>query len=314
MFAFLKKKRASVLGIDIGLSAINILEISNTTGQYCVEGYGSMPLPSNCNDIDAIATNIKKIISSEGLSTRQAVLALPDSSVISKTIQISAHIPEEDIEDWVLFDAQKYIPYSLNEIYLDFKVLGFSSQNAEQRDVLVVISRAESVERRVAMVKRSGLDVQIVEIESHAIERAAQQWSLEWPFYQQKDYMALFDIHASSLRCFLLKGGHIIYSREEGLSATDDLASFHHLLLKQIQRHLLFCGSNFQCNSIDRIGLIGANVLISDFKPFIEYNLNTSIYVMNPFFHFTCATSTIREKIDSHSSELIVACGLALRR
>ncbi len=174
MLSFRRKKPRSILGIDIGSTSVKILELSNRHHQYCVEGYCHMLLPQHVTDPDVIARRIKALLSSDNFSSKQAVIAVPDASVMRKVIQINACIQERDIEEWVFMAAEQYIPYPLDEISLDFNLLGPSATHSDKLDVLVVASRSKNVAQRLESVRRAGLVVEIVDVESYAIERAVR--------------------------------------------------------------------------------------------------------------------------------------------
>lgn len=172
MLAIRRKKTSSILGIDINSTSVKIVEISCTQGQYCIEGYGHTALSQNPMDSSVVLTQIKALLVSENLSSKKAVIAVPNVAIISKVIQMNACIQEQDIEEWVWMEAGKYIPYPLDEISLDFNLLGASSNHSERLDILVVACRTENVEQRVELIRSAGLVVKIVDVESYAIERA----------------------------------------------------------------------------------------------------------------------------------------------
>ena len=95
MLNLFKSQHRSILGIDISSTSVKILEVSKSGDQYCVEGYGRVALPINAvegnviKDVDAVADSIKKLLISANLTCKQAACAVPESSAISKVIQMS---------------------------------------------------------------------------------------------------------------------------------------------------------------------------------------------------------------------------------
>ncbi len=314
MLSFLNKKPGFTLGIDIGLTSIKILELSSALDQYCVEGFSSVELPTHLNDPAEIIQYFNINPSNSNFLSKKAVIALPNSQVISKIIQLSAHIPERDIEDWILMDVEKYMPYSLQDIHLDFNILGPSAQDVSQLDVLLIIARAESVQRRVEVVKRMGFEVQVVEVESHAIERASCLWTSQQPLVQQENYSALFDIHRSCVRCFVFKGHHIISSREDALDVIENLQTFQTHVLQSIKRHLQFTASDIHHERLHSIVLAGGMGEINELCSLIQRNFGIHTYVANPFVNMTFVSDELKNQMNQHASEWMIACGLALRR
>lgn len=221
MLKLFKPRRQSLLGIDISSTSIKIVEISGSAQQHCVNGYASQLLPLNAvegntvKDIDAIAYSIKQMILAESLNSKNAVLAVPDSAVISKTIQINEGLTESEMEEFIIMEAEKYIPYPVNEVNLDFEVIGASPKNAALLDVLIVASRSENVNSRVEAVKRAGLETLVVDVESFAVERAAQCLSQSLPAQGRDKVIAIIDIGALYSHFFVLHGLKMIFTREE---------------------------------------------------------------------------------------------------
>ncbi len=287
MLSFRRKKPESILGIDFRSTSIQILELSGSHGQYCVEGYTAIaPL-----DTDAIKA-LK-------LSSKKAVIAVPDSSTISKIIQINASVQEQDLEEWVIMEAEKFIPYPLDDINIDFNQLGPSLNNAEHLDVLVVACRSECVNQRVEAIQRLGLVVQIVDVESYAIERAASALG---------NNIALFDIGESYTRYFVFNGKKIIFSREEAVG----LGALPELLLPLIKRALQFFFSINHDGTIAQILLSGDLASIPGLTQCVYEALGIPTQIANPFIHMTFATALIKQIVANDAPQLMVACGLAL--
>ena len=221
MLKLFKSKHRSILGVDISSTSVKILEVSSSGDQYCVEWYGSAILPENAmegnivKNVDAVASTIKKLIANAQFSSRLVALAVPDSSAISKIIQVNDGLSDQEIEEVVVTEADKYIPYPIDEINIDFNVLGHSAKNAAMLDVLIVASRAENVSNRVEVITRAGLDAKIVDVESYAVERVTQLLKSELPAGGEKKNIAIIDIGAVYTHLFVLHGMKIIFSREE---------------------------------------------------------------------------------------------------
>lgn len=301
MLRFRRQKPRSILGVDFSSTSIKILELSGSQAQHCVEGYAQTPFPQNLN---AIVTSIKTLLSNSNFSSKQAIIAVPDSSVFSKVIQIKSCVDEQDLEEWVLMEAGKYIPYALEDINLDFNVLGPSPNHSEWRDVLVVASRTENVNQRLETMKSAGLEIQIVDVESYAIERAVR---LSFPIDQGKN-IAFFDMGRLYTRCFVFNGGRFIFSHEDVVGES----TLPELLLQQLKRALQFFFSTSHHQSIDQIVLTGNLERFPNIAQFFYENLGISTHITNPFTQMTYATLGIQETIKKAAPQLMVACGLAL--
>lgn len=317
----LKKKHCPILGIDINSVSVNILQLSKTRDQYCVDGYERFLIPDGVVEtgliqhIDAVANYIRALCSRKTISSKQAVVAVPNAYVINKIIQISARIPQQDIEEQVYLNAEKYIPFPINEINLDFKILGPSLNNDAQLDVLIVVSRTEIINQRVEALQRAGLSVQIVDIETHAIERAMHILAGKNGY---EKVIAMIDVDSNYIRCYVFHKMNIIFSREDILLlALEEVhqaipAAFFEQFILQIKRALQFFTISHQV-SIDQIVLSGRGVLLPGFAEFLESKLNIPTQLANPFRQMTYASKQIQDSIHSSSPLLMVVCGLALR-
>ncbi|KTD57936.1 pilus assembly protein PilM [Legionella shakespearei] len=351
MLKLFKNKNRSILGIDISSSAVKILEFSGSGDQLCVEGYGREALPPDAldgnviKDIEAVANCIKKLCERQKISCKQVALAVPDSAVISKIVQINDGLTDAEMEELVVIEADKYIPYPIDEINLDFEVLGHSTKNSAMLDVLIVASRAENVNSRVEAIARAGLETRVVDVESYAVERAAQQLTSELPAGGQDKIVAIIDIGAHYTHLFVLHGMRLIFSREEkfggmqlieaiaehykmtteqALTAKNEgtlppdyevevLEPFKEMVLLQIKRTLQFFYSTSQHGFVDHILLAGGLARKPGLAELIQEQLGVTTTVANPLAHMSLGKMVHLDSINNDAPALMVACGLALR-
>lgn len=330
---------------------MKILEFSGSGDQLCVEGYGREPLPSDAldgnviKDTEAVANCIKKLCERAKLNCKQVALAVPDSAVISKIVQINDGLNDAEMEELVIIEADKYIPYPIDEINLDFEILGHSTKNSAMLDVLIVASRAENVNSRVEAIARAGLEARVVDVESYAVERAAQQLTNELPAGGQDKIVAIIDIGANYTHLFVLHGMRLIFSREEkfggmqlieaiaeyykmtpeqALAAknegalppnyeTEVLEPFKEMILLQIKRTLQFFYSTSQHGFVDHILLAGGLARQPGLVTLIQEQLGVTTTVANPLSHMSLGKMVHLDSINNDAPSLMVACGLALR-
>ncbi len=352
MFSLLKSKQQSLLGIDISSSSIKIIQLlTDGNDKYCVEGYGKLMLPDKAieggivKDISAVADTIRQIMSMARLTCKQAAIAVPDALAISKIIQINEGLSESDIEELVIIEADKYIPYPIDEINLDFSVLGPSSKNSAMQDVLIVASRAEIVNARVEALRLAGLETKIVDVESYVVERAAQLLKSSLPAGGENKVIAIIDVGAKYSHLFVLQNMKVIYSRDEEFGgsqlidaivqqydmtasaaaefleqeslpedfATSVLAPFYDKFYLQVKRTLQFFFSTSQYSFVDHIVLVGGVAKLPGIAQLLQEHLNVTTSIGNPLETMSFASTANRETILRESPSVMVACGLALR-
>lgn len=216
-----KKKARSWLGIDISPTSIKAVELTSINGSVHVLSAGSQLLPEQTMegvkliDTDEIASCLKKIIRKCRFQSQQAIIAVPDSLVITKVIQIDNQLTPLEIEEQVWFKAAQSIPYPVNETYLDYVLPNQSSTDAKCCDVLFVATRAEHVKTRAEVLTKAGLIVQAVECESQALERVLPFLYAKLPSCYADSTIAVVDIGSTHLRFYVVHAGKVLFTREE---------------------------------------------------------------------------------------------------
>ncbi|MFJ1268242.1 type IV pilus assembly protein PilM [Legionella lytica] len=310
-------KRNSIIGLDITSTAITMLVLSEEDGVVCVEIYGRELLSPNALEaIDAVPNTIKKLIHQLQPNCKQVALALPDAAVISKIIQLDAYLNESELEEFVYLEADKYIPYPLSEIYLDFAIIGPSRHNPSVVDVLIVASRAEQVINQVALVNKAGLQVQSVDVASYAVARATRQLSRDLPAGTLDKTIAVIQLNAQCIHLFVLQNMELIYSRETPLACarlSTDLVALKEYLALQIKHTLHLFYSVSQGVQVVHCVLAGGLANTPGLIGVMQEHIGITLTRANPFSHMTLRNGVDGSKLYQDAPELLVACGLALR-
>ena len=95
---------------------------------------------------DEVAEAVKRVVAKSGTKTADVVMAMPQSAVITKKIMLPAGLREEELEVQVESEANQYIPFSLDEVSLDFCVIGPSPTSVGDVEVLIAASRKDRVQ------------------------------------------------------------------------------------------------------------------------------------------------------------------------
>lgn len=350
------RKTPNMLGLDISSTAVKLLELSKHGGRgarYRVESYAVEPLPENAvvekniADIDAVGTAVKNLVKRAKTSNKNAAVAVSGSAVITKTIGMSAAMSERELEDQIRLEADQYIPYPLEEVNLDFEVLGPSDKNPEMVDVLLAASRSENVEARVEALSVAGLTAQIVDVEAYAMENACKLLSDQWPSGGEDQTVAIADIGATTTTLSVLYNNKIIYTREQnfggrqlteeiqrryGLSmeeagmakrqgglpdnyVTEVLEPFKEAMAQQVNRAIQFfySGSTHMDANVDLIVLAGGSSAIPGIDELMQERLGVDVQIANPFANMTLSSKIKAQALSNDAPALMIACGLALR-
>ncbi|PJE79815.1 Cell division protein FtsA [invertebrate metagenome] len=355
--SLLKNKPRTVLGVDISPSSIKIVELSQSGNGYKLESIGLARLPDKSvidNIIQlpsAVGESVEKALKLSGSRLKQAAVAVSGSTVITKIIQMDATLSEKEMESQIAVEADQYIPYSLDEVAIDFEVQHLNKKNPEQAEVLVAACKQENIELREESLEIGGLNTAIVDVEVFAIERAYRLVHSQLTSKPDSSMIAVVDIGSQSTALHVFsqqqdeKNSEIIYTREEPLGSqqlTDEiqhtydmpaedaekakkngqlpedyhdrlLLPFTESLAQQISRSLQFFYSSVNVSSIDGIILCGGGALLTPLTEQASQLLNIPIVKANPFHNMA-----LSRKINAHSLEqeaplFMTACGLAMR-
>ena len=105
-----------------------------------------------------------------GTRVKTAACAVSGAAVITKVISMPSALSEDELETQIRLEADQYIPYPLEEVKLDFEVLGSSEREPDRVDVLLAASRNDNVEVLVAALETGGLIAKVVDVEAFALE------------------------------------------------------------------------------------------------------------------------------------------------
>ncbi|MGV6808374.1 MAG: type IV pilus assembly protein PilM [bacterium] len=222
--------KRGLLGIDISSSAIKLVELKKKKGQYHVESYAVAPLPEGAasedvlNMVEPTAEVIKKTLKDSRTKLKQCALAVPASVVINKRLSIPAELPESEYEPHIRLEAEQYIPYPIEEVHLDFEVQGASAYNPNTLEVVLVATRQENVDMRVAAAEMAGLKVELVDVESYVLERVIRELpptfdtkildDSQHGIGESSNLIALVDFGATMSNMVVFENNTMVFSQE----------------------------------------------------------------------------------------------------
>lgn len=351
MMLFFKRKKPLLIGIDISSAAVKLIELSQAPTGYRVESHAVEALPleamvdKNIADVEAVGNAVRSVVRRSGTRLKHAAVAVAGSAVITKTISMPVTLNEDELEDQIELEADQYIPYSLDEVSLDYEVQGISGKNPERVDVLLVASRKENVEDRVAAVELGGLKANIVDVEAFAVENAFALLPDQLPEGGEDLTVAIADTGTAVTTLTVIDNGRIVYTREQGFGGrqlteeiqrryglsyeeaglakkhgglpdsyvTEVLEPFKHAMAQKIGRSLQFFISSSAHRRVDCIVLAGGCASISGIDTLIEAQLGTPAIVANPFANMSLSNRIKPQNLSDDAPAMMIACGLAMR-
>jgi type IV pilus assembly protein PilM len=351
-FSFFKETTPPLIGVDISSVSIKMVELSDDgRGGYKLEGYSTSSLPrdamvdGNVSDLGKVVDAMKQAWKLLGSREKRVALALPAASVISKKVQMNAGLREEDMEAQVEAEANQYIPFSLDEVNIDFQILGPAANNPDEVNVLIAASRKEKIEDRVAAAEGAGLKAAVMDVESYATEAAYTLVASQLPNSGREQTVMIADIGAVMMHINVLHNNISVYSREQsfgggqltqeiqrrfglsleeaeiakrkgGLPESYDaevLQPFVQTLSVEVARALQFFTSSTQYNQVDHIVLAGGCAAIPAIDIAVQDRTQVNTVVANPFHSMTMSSKLKQQQVVLDAPALLIACGLAMR-
>ncbi|PNK60361.1 type IV pilus assembly protein PilM [Psychrobacter sp. FDAARGOS_221] len=259
----------SYVGISISNTALCVVALCNHKGgqinSYQLTHYGLSELSpgqvvdNQIIDTEQMGQTIAQLIQQLHLTATQAAIAIPQALTLTKTVQMSAWLLDVEIEAQICIDADQHIPYPIAEASFDFEVLGpaiadgsdnsdtyDSYDNSEATDVisgtelvdvLLVVTLTRDVEQLTDALTFGSLNTALVEVDTHAIERAFQ--FIYWQLPTQVPVVALVDIGQSRTTVYVANQGVFVYQCEQlfgGAQLDERLQSEYQLDDEQINR------------------------------------------------------------------------------
>ncbi|WP_375212095.1 pilus assembly protein PilM [Aquabacterium sp.] len=342
-----------MIGLDISSSSVKLVELSQTnTGEYVLERFASEPFEKGwiadgqIEKFDEVAEAVRKVVTKSGSRTKQVAMAMPQSAVITKKIMLPAGLREEEMELQVEAEANQYIPFSLDEVSLDFCVIGPSTTSAGDVEVLIAASRKDRVQDRQGLAEAAGLKPAILDIESHASRLAMQRLIAALPGEGKDALVALFEIGAENTSLKVLRDSELLYDRDQAFGGAQltqlisrqygfsfeeaeakklsgDLPEdFHSAILnpfvdslsQEIGRALQYFFTSTPHHKVHYVMLAGGTAALPGLKDRVTELTGFASMVVNPFDGMKLGTSVRESKLRREAPSYLTACGLAMRR
>ena len=351
--ALLGQGNPPLVGIDISTSSVRLVELAQgSKDEIRLERYAAEPLPrgavvdGNIENMDQVVEAVRRVWKKSGSRAKHVALGMPPASVITKKIILPAGMSEDQLEVQVESEASQYIPFALDEVSLDFDVIGPAANSPEDIEVMLAASRREKVEDRVAIAEASGLKASVMDIESYAARAALDRVTAQLPQAGAGQIVALFQIGAQVTHISVMLDGATVYEREQpfgGNALTQDIVRSYGMAFDEaesrkksgelpdnyqsdllqpflesaaleVTRAIQFFFTSTPYTRVDQLFLAGGCALIPGLLDIIASRTKISTAVISPFKGMQLASGVRESQLRADAPAYLVACGLALRR
>ena len=342
-----------MIGLDISSSSVKLVELGqDESGKFILERFASESfekgwiVDGQIEKFEEVADAVRRVIVKSGTKSRDVVMAMPQSAVITKKIMLPAGLREEELEVQVESEANQYIPFSLDEVSLDFCVIGPSPTSVGDVEVLIAASRKDRVQDRQGLAEAAGLRPVVLDIEAHASRLAMSRLVRALPNAGRDSLVALFEIGADTTSLKVLLDDELLYDRDQAFGGSqltqlisrqygfsfeeaeqkklaselpDDytsqiLAPFVDSLSQEIGRALQYFFTSTPHHKVHYVMLAGGTATLPGLKDRVTELTGFASKVVNPFDNMTFDSAVRESKLYREAPSYLTACGLAMRR
>lgn len=349
----LGRKHPPLVGLDISSSSVKLVELGQTaSGEYVVERFATESFEKGwiadgqIEKFDEVADAVRRVVVKSGTRTKHVAMAMPQSSVITKKIMLPAGLREEELEMQVESEANQYIPFSLDEVSLDFCVVGPSPTSAGDVEVLIAASRKDRVQDRQGLAEAAGLKPVVLDIESHASRLAVSRLIQALPNEGRDSLVALFEIGAETTSLKVLRDDELLYDRDQAFGGSQltqlisrqygfsfeeaeqkklaaDLPEdyeqtilnpFVDSMAQEVGRALQYFFTSTPHHKVHYVMLAGGSAALPGLKERVTEQTGFASMIVNPFEGMKLGSSVRESKLRREAPSYLTACGLAMRR
>lgn len=349
----LGRKHPPMIGLDISSSSVKLVELGRApSGEFVLERFASEPFEKGwitdgqIEKFDEVAEAVRRVVAKSGTRSKNVVMAMPQSAVITKKIMLPAGLRDEEMELQVESEANQYIPFPLDEVSLDFCIVGPSASTEGDIEVLIAAARREKVQDIQGLAEAAGLKTVVVDIESYASRLATNRLVTAMPDYSESSIVALFEVGALTTSMQVLCNQEVLYDRDQAFGGaqltqlivrqygfTPDeaeskklsgdlpedfeavvLKPFIETLVEEIGRALQFFFTSTTHNKVDLVMLAGGSASLKGLTEAVSKHIHLPCVLANAFEGMEIAQSLRQKQVKTDDPSYLTACGLALRR
>jgi len=344
-------KKDHLVGLDIGSSIIKVAELKETRKGVALHKFGMTRIEpgtiveGRIVDMEGLANDIVTLFKSLKIREKNVAISTGGHSVVIKTINILSK-PKKELHDTIYSDAEQYIPYDIDDVNIDYQVLGENESSNGQMSVLVVAVKKDLVAEYIDLIHLAGLYPKIIDVDTFALQNAYERL----PSEKHEQITLLIDIGASKISLNILKGNVSLMMRDtisgtnqilEEISRefdvtldeaeqilndkSDDIVSQDGV--QEICKRISFswCSEisevvniyqrSGNSEEIEKIVLSGGGVFIEGFKDRLLSQLDVDISIINPFEGIILDEIKFPDSFITRTGPFApIAIGLALRR
>jgi len=278
---FTKKK--DILGLDIGSSAVKLVELKEGKSGYRLQNLAVSPLPPEAivdgalMDSVTIVDTIKDLVKQVKTKTKNAATSVSGHSVIVKRITLP-FMTEAELEESIQWESERYIPFDINDVNIDFQILGSGAENPEVMEVILVAAKKDIINDYVSVIMEAGLNPAIVDVDAFALENML---AINYDIGRE-EVIAVANVGASVTSINILRNNVSAFTRDVfrgGNQVTEEIQRQLHVDFDEAER--VKVGSKIDGSSqpvIEKVLKEASESLAAEIGNSLEFFQSTSTY------------------------------------
>jgi type IV pilus assembly protein PilM len=337
-----------VVGLDIGSHAVKVCQLKRTGNGYAIVALGSTVLPEGAvedgtlNDPEIVSKAISDLLQNLKIKNKKVGFSISGYSVIVKKVNLAV-MEEAQLEEHIMAEAEQYIPFDIEDVYLDFQDLKTGVKDTDRTDVMLVAAKKEIVDDFLDMLRGLNLTPVIVDVDGFALENTYEY------NYRKNENVALVDIGASKMSINILSQGMSVVARDiivgsrqltEQLQNVFDIDFEEAEALKlgsirdeskrekiedifsttctqwifEIKKAIDLYHANQPDHPLKKLILSGGGAKVSGLVEFLARDTDLQVELFNPFLKMTSDSKKIDPAyLKNIGPEMAIATGIALR-
>lgn len=337
-----------VVGLDIGSHAVKVCQLKRTSSGYSIITLGSTVLPEGAvedgtlNDPEIVSKAIFNLFQNLKIKNKKIGFSISGYSVIVKKVNLAV-MEEAQLEEHIMAEAEQYIPFDIEDVYLDFQDLQTGVKETDRTDVMLVAAKKEIVDDYLEMLRDLKLNPVIVDVDGFALENCYEY------NYQKNENVALVDIGASKMSINILSQGISVVARDiivgsrqltEQIQNVFDIEFEEAEALKlgstqdddkreeiedifsttctqwilEIKKAIDLYHSNHPDQPLKKLILSGGGAKVTGLIDFLAQETDIKVELFNPFLNMSSDSKKIDpDYLNNIGPEMAIATGIALR-
>ncbi len=210
------RKKEVHIGLDIGTRLIKGAEVLSEGNTRKLTKFNFVEIESPFNK-GKIAAGLKSFLEGFQPATRDVNISLSAPSAIVRFINMPK-MKKEDLTNSLRFEAEKYIPFNINEVLIDASILEDNFDEKNQMRVLLAAAKKDAVNSRIDMLKEIGLSVAVIDIDSFACFNA---FCNSFDKLDESKSTALLNIGYTQTNIIIFRGSQPFFTRDMQIGGKD---------------------------------------------------------------------------------------------